>query len=141
MSNRKQQTPPPTGGPNMKGAHHHDDPRVRGADGNWEQASGYKFLGFILNPALCCKGTGVTSGSTDSIGTTSGSSVGSLKVGDIPRIRLRACPSITFVSQCGKRDYQGRIYLVAGNGPKSGQRTSGPSHGNHLCHRHPSYLR
>lgn len=57
--------------------------RKKGSDGNWGQASGYKFLGFILNPAPCCKGTGATTGSTGSTGTTSGGSVGSLKVGDI----------------------------------------------------------
>lgn len=33
-------------------------------DGNWGQGSGYKFLGFIYNPAACCKGTTVSSGTT-----------------------------------------------------------------------------
>ena len=29
--------------------------RKRGSDGNWGQGTGYKFLGFIYNPAECCK--------------------------------------------------------------------------------------
>lgn len=40
-------------------------------NGNWGQASGYKFLGFILNPAPCCKGTNVI------LGTMAGGSVAS----------------------------------------------------------------
>lgn len=31
--------------------------RKKGADGNWGQGSAYKFLGFIYNPAACCRGT------------------------------------------------------------------------------------
>lgn len=30
--------------------------RKKGSDGNWGQGSGYKFLGFIYNPAACCQG-------------------------------------------------------------------------------------
>ena len=30
------------------------------SSGNPGQTSGYKFLGFILNPAPCCKNTGAT---------------------------------------------------------------------------------
>ena len=29
--------------------------RRKGSDGNWGQGSGYRFLGFILNPAPCCR--------------------------------------------------------------------------------------
>ena len=29
--------------------------RKKGSDGNWGQSSSYKFLGFLLNPAPCCK--------------------------------------------------------------------------------------
>ena len=31
--------------------------RKKGSDGNWGQGTGFKFLGFIYNPAACCKGT------------------------------------------------------------------------------------
>lgn len=31
--------------------------------GNWGQGSGYKFLGFIYNPAACCQGTTISGGS------------------------------------------------------------------------------
>ena len=57
--------------------------RKKGTDGNWGQSSGYKFLGFILNPAPCCKGTstGSTSGSTS--GQSTGTTALSFKVGDV----------------------------------------------------------
>lgn len=42
--------------------------RKKGSDGNWGQGSGYKFLGFILNPAPCCKTGEAPAG--DSAGTT-----------------------------------------------------------------------
>lgn len=58
--------------------------RKKGDDGNWGQSSGYKFLGFILNPAPCCKRSG---GSSANPGSSAGSSGGltALKfaVGDI----------------------------------------------------------
>ena len=37
--------------------------RTKG-NGNWGAASGYTFLGFIYNPAPCCKGTGTTNNTT-----------------------------------------------------------------------------
>ncbi len=36
--------------------------RKKGANGNWGQGSGYKFLGFIYNPAACCQGTAPSGG-------------------------------------------------------------------------------
>lgn len=49
--------------------------RKKGSDGNWGQGSGYKFLGFIYNPAACCQGTAPaasasTNGSTASAAAT-----------------------------------------------------------------------
>lgn len=44
--------------------------RKKGSDGNWGQASGYKFLGFILNPAPCCKNAGTVSGTAGNVGAT-----------------------------------------------------------------------
>lgn len=36
--------------------------RKKGGDGNWGQGSGYKFLGFIYNPAPCCQEDNTTGG-------------------------------------------------------------------------------
>lgn len=36
--------------------------RKKGSDGNWGQSSAYHFLGFIYNPAPCCKDGAVPSG-------------------------------------------------------------------------------
>lgn len=36
--------------------------RKKGSDGRWGSGSSYTFLGFIYNPAPCCKGTGTTAG-------------------------------------------------------------------------------
>lgn len=47
--------------------------RKKGSDGNWGQGSGYKFLGFIYNPAACCQGTAST-GSSSTGGSTASSS-------------------------------------------------------------------
>ena len=38
--------------------------RKKGANGNWGQGTGYKFLGFIYNPAACCQGTAPTAPAT-----------------------------------------------------------------------------
>lgn len=35
--------------------------RKKGSDGNWGQGANYTFLGFIYNPAECCKGTTLVS--------------------------------------------------------------------------------
>ena len=43
--------------------------RKKGSDGRWGSGSSYTFLGFIYNPAPCCKGTG-TAASTGSTSTT-----------------------------------------------------------------------
>ena len=40
--------------------------RKKGSGGNWGQGSGYKFLGFIYNPAACCQGAATSGGSTAS---------------------------------------------------------------------------
>lgn len=58
--------------------------RKKGDDGNWGQSSGYKFLGFILNPAPCCKGSGGSSVNPgSSAGLPSGSTSLKFAVGDI----------------------------------------------------------
>lgn len=46
--------------------------RKKGSDGNWGQGSGYKFLGFIYNPAACCQGTSPSTQTGTSTGGTSG---------------------------------------------------------------------
>lgn len=54
--------------------------RNKGSDGNWGQASSYKFLGFIYNPAECCK-----DGATvviEPVNTVS-KEAANLKVGDV----------------------------------------------------------
>lgn len=43
--------------------------RKKGSDGNWGQGSGYKFLGFIYNPAACCQGA-VPAASASASGST-----------------------------------------------------------------------
>ena len=52
--------------------------------GNWGQGSGYKFLGFIYNPAPCCKGGVATTGGDTAGDTTQNkpTPVSGLKVGD-----------------------------------------------------------
>ena len=46
--------------------------RKKGSDGNWGAGSGYKFLGFIYNPAACCQGE-VSTGSTATTQPSTGS--------------------------------------------------------------------
>ena len=61
--------------------------RKKGTDGNWGQGSGYKFLGFILNPAPCCTGAAAatqpsTGGCTAAGGSTTGETVYTVAAGD-----------------------------------------------------------
>ena len=55
--------------------------RRKGNDGNWGQGSGYKFLGFIYNPAACCQGT-APAASPGTGGSTAGETVYTVIAGD-----------------------------------------------------------
>ena len=44
--------------------------RKKGSDGNWGQGTGYRFLGFIYNPAACCQGTATAGGTVYTVGKT-----------------------------------------------------------------------
>lgn len=44
--------------------------RKKGSDGNWGQGSGYKFLGFIYNPAACCQEPATAGGTAYTVGKT-----------------------------------------------------------------------
>lgn len=45
--------------------------RKKGKDGNWGQASSYKFLGFIYNPAPCCQNSNISINSSNTSTSTS----------------------------------------------------------------------
>lgn len=45
--------------------------RKKGKDGNWGQASSYKFLGFIYNPAPCCQNSNISINSSNTSTNTS----------------------------------------------------------------------
>jgi len=100
--------------------------------GNWGAGAGYTFLGFIYNPAPCCKGSGTTANTGSSnTGTASGSGK-TLKVGDIVvyngtthygsanSTSAKACKGgkakITAIYQLGKSKHPYHLVRVSGSG-------------------------
>lgn len=65
--------------------------RRKGSDGNWGQGTGYKFLGFIYNPAECCQGAGQAAGGESGSASTGSQPVGSgIQVGSRVRVKSGA---------------------------------------------------
>lgn len=57
-------------------------PRSKGVDGNWGAGAGYKFLGFIYNPADCCNASGVPTAAPEVIAGANSEQCYTVKSGD-----------------------------------------------------------